>query len=227
MKAIILAAGMGTRLGGDVPKPLTQLIEEKSIIDLQIEKLTPLVGRENIMLVLGYKKNQFMERFPDLTFAINDQYQFTNTAKSLLVALDTITGEDILWMNGDIYFDAEILELLTNVPGSAVLVDTKECGEEEIKYTVNEKGFIKELSKQVQHAKGEGLGINLIRHIDLENFKEQLKAVEANDYFEKALENLTLSDSIDLTPIDIEKAFCQEIDFPEDLQTVRAHIKKT
>ncbi len=218
---------MGTRLGGDTPKPLTPLIDDQTIIDLQITKLEPLVGRENITIVVGYKHKQFQERFPDLKFAVNDQFQFNNTAKSLLTAIRNFHGEAVLWMNGDIFFDEGVLELLTNAPGSACLVNTKQTGEEEIKYTVKEDGSIDLLSKQVENAAGEALGINLISAGSLELFTKQLESVGETDYFEKALEELTTSGSIELLPIDVENAFCQEIDFPEDLEQVRAHIKST
>ncbi|PIW36762.1 MAG: UDP-N-acetylglucosamine pyrophosphorylase [Candidatus Kerfeldbacteria bacterium CG15_BIG_FIL_POST_REV_8_21_14_020_45_12] len=225
MRAVILAAGMGTRLGGDVPKPLTPLMADRTIIDLQIAKLEPLVGRDNITVVIGYEQEQFMDRFPDLNFVINEQYQFTNTAKSLLLALKTISNESVLWMNGDIFFDDSVLDYLTQASGSTCLVDTKQCGEEEIKYTTNERGTIDQLSKQVQNAEGEALGINLIEATDLSLFTEQLESVGDNDYFEKALEELTTSGRLELTPVDIETAFCQEIDFPEDLAQVQAHLE--
>ena len=127
MEAVILAAGMGTRLGSLIPKPLTSLIDEKTILDYQIEKLLKIPQINNIYIVVGYKKQIIMEKFPDFLFVYNSAYARTNTAKSLLSALNKI-DDDVIWMNGDVFFDEKILDLLIDSKESACLVDQKKCG---------------------------------------------------------------------------------------------------
>jgi L-glutamine-phosphate cytidylyltransferase len=223
MKAVILAAGMGTRLGTLIPKPLTSLVDEKTIMDYQVERLAEAVGIDNILAIVGYKKELVMEKFPELSFVYNHAYTQTNTAKSLLSALRKL-DDDVLWMNGDVYFWPAVLQKLIASPTSAALVDTKKCGDEEIKYTLNKQGTIVELSKQVQNGVGEAVGINLIKRQDLAAFCAELEKVGPQDYFEKALENLTMAGKLTLTPVQLDDLFCQEIDFPEDLESVRAHM---
>jgi choline kinase len=226
MEAVILAAGMGTRLGSLIPKPLTSIQNEKTIMDLQIEKISIQDEIHNIFLVVGYKKEIIMEKFPDLLFVYNSAYARTNTAKSLLTALNKI-NDDVLWMNGDVYFDQEILKLLIDSNDSACLVNKSECNAEEIKYDLTSEGYIKNISKSVAPSRGEALGINLIREKDLEIFKSELKQVADTDYFEKALENLTVAGKIRLNPIDVGSFFCREIDFEEDLLAVQEyHLRK-
>jgi choline kinase len=220
MKAVILAAGMGTRLGTLIPKPLTNIVNEKTIMDFQIEHLEPIVGVNNIIAVVGYKKELIMEKFPDITFVYNPAYAHTNTSKSLLTALEKI-DDDVLWMNGDVYFQPSALRQIATAETSGMLVDTKKCGDEEIKYTTDKTGNILELSKQVKGGVGEAVGINIVKRDDLARFREELSKVENQDYFEKALENLTRAGRLVLKPIYIDDAFCQEIDFAEDLQQVR------
>lgn len=227
MKAIILAAGMGFRLGGELPKPLTPLLNEKTILDYQIEKLVRVVGLHHVMIVVGYKFYLLMERFPQLLYAYNREYAQTNTAKSLLCALSKVYDEDVLWMNGDIFFDEKIIGQMAGSKESICLVNNERCGDEEIKYTLNEQGSIRELSKQVRHGKGEALGINLVVKRDLELFKEELAKVGNGDYFEKALENLTLSGRLQMKPFSVDRLFCHEIDFPEDLEKVRKHLNQS
>jgi len=224
MEAVILAAGMGTRLGSLIPKPLTSLINEKNILDYQIQHLMQQPQINNIFLVIGYKKEIIMEKFPAMLFVYNNAYARTNTAKSLLAALNKIE-DDVIWMNGDVFFEPEILGLLVGSKGSACLVDRKKCGAEEIKYRLNGDGFIHELSKSVENAQGEALGINVIRKPDLKRFREELVTVEENDYFEKALENLTVSKKLKLAAIDVGPHFCREIDFEEDLVEVQNYLK--
>ena len=71
MKAIILAAGIGSRLDSDLPKVLSKVINEKTILDFQIEKLSKKFGINNILVVIGYKKEHILEKFPTLNFVSN------------------------------------------------------------------------------------------------------------------------------------------------------------
>jgi len=223
MKAVILAAGLGTRLGNSTPKPLTSLVEEKTILDFQVERLSGVLDINDIIVVVGYKKEAIMEKFPRLMFVYNNVYAQTNTAKSLLTALKKI-DDDVLWMNGDVYFDAGVLKLLPASEFSCCLVDRKKCGEEEIKYNLNNNNFIHNISKRVRNADGECLGINLIRRKDLHLFRNELEKLDDSDYFEKGLENLTVSGKLNLRPVDVGALYCNEIDFEEDLKAVRNHL---
>jgi len=225
MKAVILAAGMGTRLGTLIPKPLTSLKDEKTILDFQLEKLADKVGQHNIYVIVGYKKEIIMEKFPHMIYIYNDAYTRNNTSKSLLFALNKI-DEDVLWMNGDVFFDKKVLDLICDSSESASLVDQSQCADEEIKYNLNDKGYIHDLSKQVKDGLGESVGINLIKKKDLDLFREELKKVEESDYFEKALENLTISDKLDLKPINLGDLYCKEVDFEEDLEDVRKYLSE-
>jgi len=224
MKVVILAAGMGTRLGTLIPKPLTPLINEKNILYFQIEKLKKYFSIHDIFIVVGYKKELIMESFPNLVFIYNHDYTQNNTGKSLLYALEKL-DDDVLWVNGDVYFDSGVIDLMLKSNYSCCLVDTKKCGEEEIKYTLNKEGNIISLSKTIKNGIGEALGINLIKKRDLELFREELRKIGKNEYYEKALENLARENKIILKPINKGSYFCQEIDFPEDLERVKNYIK--
>lgn len=226
MKAVILAAGFGTRLSAIYPKPLTSLKDEKTILDFQIEKLLKHVNLRDIIVVVGYKKEFVMERFPDLTYVYNENFARTGTGKSLLKAINVI-NDDVLWMNGDVYFEDSVLKLLLKNKKSSILVDNKQCGDEEVKYATDSKGFISEISKRVKKPLGEALGINVITREHLDAFRKELELIEDNDYFERALELLTERTKAQLTPISVGDLFCQEIDFPEDLETVKKFIAKT
>jgi choline kinase len=222
MKAVILAAGLGTRLGTLIPKPLTSIVDEKTILDFQIENLTKSIGPNSILAVVGYKKEIIMEKHPELLYVYNHGFAHTNTGKSLLAALEKV-DDDVIWVNGDVYFDASVIELLVACDSSACLVNKAKVGDEEIKYSTAD-GHIKLLSKAVEKAEGEAVGINLIRRADLPKFVAELRKIDDKDYFEKALENLTVAGRLRLKPVDLAGKFCHEIDFPEDLKKVQHHI---
>ena len=226
MKIIILAAGRGMRLGKIVPKPLVSVNGRKTILDFQLEQLTKISSLSDIIIVVGYKYGQFIRKFPDLTYVYNNKYAKTNTAKSLLCAMEKIENEDVMWLNGDVFFDdSKIIELLLKCNNSCSLVNNEKCGKEEVKYCLDGKGYVKRISKQVNRSEGEVLGINLIKKKDVELFNRELAKVKDDDYFEKALENLILKNELKLKPIYVKDFFCKEVDFLTDLKKVKEYIK--
>ena len=98
-----------------------------------------------------------------------------------------------------------------------------ECNAEEVKYNLTSEGYIKHISKSAPQPLGEALGINLIKKKDLNKFRSELAAVPDGEYFEKALENLTLQKKLKLRPVDVGEHFCREIDFDEDLRAVQSY----
>ena len=220
MKIVILAAGIGSRLGNPLPKPLTTLKSGKTIMQQQIENLTKFFEIDNINIVVGFKKELIMEGFPDITFIYNQNFDQTNTSKSLLKALKKNHLESVLWLNGDVVFDADIINLLmTNILAnkSFVCVNNSKVGEEEVKYLLDNKGFIKELSKKVANAAGEAVGINFISSKDISTFINRLEECKDNDYFERGIELAIEKDGMKVQAVDISKFRCMEIDFKEDL----------
>ena len=218
MKIVILMAGIGSRLGNPFPKCLTPLREGFSILDHQLENLAAYNGQ--IIGVVGFKKDLIMERHPELLYVYNPRYDQTNTAKSLLGALEHVHDEDALWLNGDVVFDPRIVAELLRCQHSCMAVTMGKVGDEEIKFTVDAAGFINAVSKQVEQALGEAVGINLVRSADLELFKAGLRDCADHDYFEKGLE-LAIAQGLKLRPLDATRYPCIEIDFLADLAAAR------
>ncbi len=117
-KAIILAAGMGTRL-----KPLT-LNYHKCLTEIHgtpillnaLQKLEKY-GVEQVTLVVGYLKEQIYEKIGlsfgkmQVVYAENDAFEQTNTAWSLKLGLEQTQGYDELYLlEGDVFFEQSILE---------------------------------------------------------------------------------------------------------------------
>lgn len=223
MKAVILAAGRGTRLGLDLPKAMVPVDSRRTIIDYQVENLVPYIPEDNILVVVGYRKELIVSRHPELSYTFNERFSLTNTSKSLLKGL-SLLDDDVIWLNGDVIFDRELIPKMLSCAWSCALVDNKRCGPEEVKYKADEGGFITEISKQVEGAAGEALGINLVRQADLDRFRKHLELVGDDDYFEKAMENYIKQDNGRFLAVPSEGLFCHEIDFPEDLERVRRYL---
>ncbi len=67
MKAIILAAGIGSRLGNPRPKPLTHLSSGEMIMERQVKFLQQIVSLDDIMVVIGFKKELMIDECSELT----------------------------------------------------------------------------------------------------------------------------------------------------------------
>ena len=221
LQVVILAAGMGTRLGKPWPKPLTPLADGRSIMQQQLENVAQVFGDEaRTTIVVGFKMEMIMEAHPNATFVYNEIYDQTNTSKSLLKALRASHESGVLWLNGDVVFDARVLERVADrirQEKSFVCVNTSATAEEEVKYTVDARGNINALSKQVKNALGEAVGINFISRHHKSAAIKYLEECADNDYFERGLELAIEKTGIEIEPVDISDLFAVEVDFQSDL----------
>ena len=225
MHIIILAAGMGTRLNKNNPKSLVKLSNGDSILNRQINALLDYVNINDITIVVGYKQHKIKEKYPKCSYVYNENYQNTNTAKSLLLALESKEDEkDVIWINGDVVFEFEVLKDIFVTSNSSMLVNTLKVGAEEVKYTIDNDGSINKVSKNINNGLGEAVGINKILNSQLDEFKKELERCSKSDYFERGLEML-INKGTKIYPIDISKYFCCEIDTQDDLNFVNRFLK--
>lgn len=117
MQAIILAAGRGSRLRpltDKIPKSLVE-INGKSFLVNGLDALSKHDEIEEVIIVLGYKKEMIKDRIGEehkglkITYVENDDWDETNNIYSLWMAMDYVK-DDFILMEGDIFFDHDILE---------------------------------------------------------------------------------------------------------------------
>lgn len=228
INTVILAAGMGSRLGRSLPKPLTELSDGRTIMGQQHDNIRAAFGpAAKITTVVGYRAETIVDAFPDAQYVYNDRYDQTNTSKSLLRALKATGKGGVLWMNGDVVFDPRILGraiALIERDQSFVTVNTAKVSDEEVKYTVDAEGFIAGLSKTVKGGIGEAVGINYISARDKKAFIAQLSRVDDQDYFERGLELAIAENGLLLEPMDISDLYAVEVDFAEDLERANLFV---
>ena len=227
-QVVILAAGMGSRLGRTLPKPLTQLSDGRSILQQQFDNIHQTLGPKTpVTLVVGYKLEHIIEAFPHASFVYNEQYDQTNTSKSLQRALQASGSGGVLWMNGDVVFDPAVLDRVADLIArdrSFVCVNTAKVSDEEVKFTIDSEGFIKEISKTVVDGLGEAIGVNYISRADKAVLLRQLKRVDDQDYFERGIELAIEQDKLRVEPVDISDLYAVEIDFAEDLERANLFV---
>ena len=222
VQVVILAAGMGTRLGRPLPKPLTPLVDGRSILHRQLDTLAQVLGPAvDVTAVVGFQCELLMQAAPDLRFAYNPHFARTNTSKSLVRGLRTTGEGGVLWLNGDVVFDAAVLEAVLptlQADESFVCVDTSTVADEEVKYTLDGDGFVAELSTSVVGGLGEAVGINYVSAADKAVLIEHLDACDVQDYFERGMETAIERQGLRFRPLDISQFAAVEVDFDEDLQ---------
>lgn len=223
LQVVVLAAGMGTRLGRPHPKPLTALKDGRTILTQQLDNVYAAFGpRTQVVIVVGFKLEQIMEAAPNVAYVYNEAYDQTNTSKSLLKALRATGLRGVLWMNGDVVFHPDVLrrvQPLIEREQSFVCVNTSTVAEEEVKYTVDHDGAIDRLAKTipVDEALGEAVGINFVAAQDKAALATRLDEVGEGDYFERGIEVSIEKDGMKVLPVDISDLFAVEIDYAEDL----------
>lgn len=218
MKAVILAAGVGSRLGRPYPKTLSVLPTREKILGRQI-RIIRQHGIREIYVVVGFKMSLIMEEFPDVFYVYNPYYYKTNTSKSLLAALVSL-HDDIVWTNGDVVFEENAFKKIIDSDGNVIGANKAKCGTEEVKYRVSQENRIVEISKHVANAEGEAVGINKVAKQTLPEFVDALRGCADSDYFEKGLEMLVQNGSC-FVPVDVSEFKCIEIDFEEDWQQAK------
>lgn len=227
MRVVILAAGVGSRLGNPFPKPLTPLSDGRSIMQRALDNLSLRFDLSDVSVVVGFKKDMILEAFPGVSFIYNPLFGETNTSKSLLKGLRLTGREPVLWLNGDVVFEPALLDLLADHlerGQSFVAVNTEQVGDEEVKYDLDESGFIRKLSKQVDPALGEAVGINFVSADDKPYLAARLEDCDPQDYFERGIEMMIEKDGRRFSAVDISSALCIEVDFAEDLSRANARI---
>jgi choline kinase len=220
MKVVILAAGVGSRLGNPFPKPLAELSDGRSIMGRQLANLARFFEPAAVSVVVGFKKGMIMEAFPDVSFVYNQNFGETNTSKSLLKGLRQTGSDPVLWLNGDVVFEPSLLDdLLSSIASdrSFVSVNTESVADEEVKYLLDEHGFISELSKEVVAGLGEAVGINYVSAADKPFLIARLEDCADNDYFERGIELVIDKDGRRFAAIDVSSSLCIEVDFADDL----------
>jgi choline kinase len=204
MKAIILAAGTGSRLmplTKDMPKALLE-INDLSIMERMIINCISCDVKEYI-IVLGYKKERVIEKIDYLKKKYNvkidtienKDYSQTNTSCSVKLAIERL-DEDILIINGDNVVDVGIISGLLDINETALVVDNyKNLNEESFKLKIEHNKII-EIGKNIDinSASGEFIGISKVSKDDLglfNSFLEDLIEKDVQNYYDLAYKKLS------------------------------------
>ncbi|HKC14523.1 MAG TPA: phosphocholine cytidylyltransferase family protein [Patescibacteria group bacterium] len=172
MKAVILAAGVGSRirpLTDQAPKSLLE-INGSTILGRMLTNIQKS-GIKDVTIVTGYleeKIKEFASSFTGLNikYVRNDKFDKTNTAYSLMLTKKFIRDEDFVKFDADVVFEQKILEKLIQSPfKSALCIDKNiHLDKEEVKVQLGTDGRVLKVGKKIDfnRASGESIGIEKI-----------------------------------------------------------------
>ena len=227
-KAVIVAAGLGRRMGTAAaarPKALLE-VGGTTLIERSIHSLRQ-ASIADITVVTGFGKELIEDRLGNaVQYRPNPFFAMTNNMASLWFARSAVAHEPFLYLHADIAYDREILERCLAAPASAMAVDCHPCGDEEMKVRLA-NGLVERSDKGIPAAEadGEWVGMACFEGATgdalFAEIERQLDSNGAYDAYDTHAFTQLVQQGHRLAVVDCTGLPWVEIDFPEDLARAR------
>lgn len=237
MKAVILAAGQGTRIRsvhGEHPKCMIE-VDNATILDHQLDALYA-AGISDVAIVVGYEKEQIINHVMNrkvsniqrVSFIENPAFAITNNIYSLWLALEWLRGDSFVVLNADVIFDPDVLGIavLTNAPIS-MIVDP--LWRDETMKVIIHGDRVMQMSKKISREQFSGtyIGITIFsKEIQARFFDEMRTLISAgrvNDFFNVAVQEL-VDEGVHVGYTSTDGLAWAEIDDPMDLSFAQQNV---
>ena len=239
MKAIILAAGQGSRLGhltDDRPKCLIEF-GGKSLLDWQLDTLAAN-GVDEVVVVTGFRDDQIEAVLakrsggPKVRTVFNPFFKVADNLGSLYLVRGELTGDCLVWNGDTLVSDALMARVVGNVgqDGICVTIDRKHAyDDDDMKVVVDQDGRLREIGKRIrQGVNAESIGLLAFRRGGAERFAEAIdramRTVEGTTIWYLRVIHHLAQDS-EVWTLDISGEEWGEVDFPEDVRPAEKMVK--
>jgi L-glutamine-phosphate cytidylyltransferase len=234
MKAIILSAGQGSRLGhlvDDRPKCLIDF-NGRSLLDRQFDTLEAN-GVEEAVVVTGFHDelvNQAIEGRsggPNIRTIYNPFYKVADNTGSLFMAREELSGDCLVW-NGDTLVSRSLMAgvVRNRQPGICVTIDRKESYDEDDMKVVEEGGLLKAIGKRLpmDSVNAESIGLLAFHAGGAEQFREAIeRAIRTPEgttiWYLRVIHQI--AQAAEVWTLDINGEEWGEVDFPADVDFAR------
>lgn len=227
MKAILLAAGKGSRISdniGPIPKSTLE-IGGKPIIRRTVEML---INKDiEVAVCTGYRRENIENALYGLsvTYFNNPFFDVTNNIASLWFARDFIKDDDCLILSADVVFNEDLLQLLISAEGDLVMVtDSTRIEDGDYFFCKSQDGKIKKYGPDIpiEERDCEYVGLDKISKKYAGSFTETLNNMVVNGntqcYFEYVFFSYIGQEYPSLTTLDIAGCTWREIDRIDDYE---------
>jgi choline kinase len=236
MKAIILSAGQGSRLGhlvDDRPKCLIDF-NGRSLLDRQLDTLEAN-GVHEAVVVTGFHDELVREAIalrsggPTVRTIFNPFYKVADNTGSLFMAREELSGDCLVW-NGDTLVSRPLMRRVVenDQAGICVTIDRKDDGyDDDDMKVVEDGGRLKAIGKRLplHTVNAESIGLLAFRSGGAEQFREAIeRAMRTPEgttiWYLRVIHQL--AQSADVWTLDINGEEWGEVDFPADVDAARA-----
>jgi choline kinase len=237
MKAIILSAGQGSRLGhlvDDRPKCLIDF-GGRSLLDRQLDTLAAN-GVDEAVVVTGFHDELVDAAIaartggPSVRTIFNPFYKVADNTGSLFMAREDLAGDCLVW-NGDTLVSSALMArvVANRRAGICVTIDRKDgYDEDDMKVVVAEDGRLRAIGKRISEGvNGESIGLLAFRGGGAEAFREAIeRAMRTSEgttiWYLRVIHHLAQNG--DVWTLDIAGEEWGEVDFPPDVEAARALV---
>jgi choline kinase len=237
VKAVILAAGQGTRIRsvhGEHPKCLIE-VDNTTILDHQLDSLS-LAGIRDVAIVVGYEKEQIINHVMNrkgrnlqrIHFIENPAFAITNNIYSLWLALEWLRGDSFIVLNADVIFDAEILDIAVRSKSPISMIVDPLWRDETMKVIIH-GNRVMQMSKKIlrEHFSGTYIGITVFSKTIQPRFFDKMSSLisagRVNDFFNVAVQEL-VDEGVHVGYTSTDGLAWAEIDDPTDLSFAQQNV---
>ena len=220
MRAVLLAAGVGRRLGHDRPKALLE-VGGRTLLDRHVENLAAL--GIPLRVVTGFEADQLMAALPPGTEGVHNEAFRRGSLLSLAAGLDGL-DEDVVVMDADVLYDPSILADVAALPRGFAIDPRTDPGDEEMMIGVRD-GRVRAIRRGKlpgYDLVGEGVGFFKVDRASLPALREAIAASDPDSDYEKALDRFVGTHGADHVLVGGRP--WTEIDFPADVVRAEAEI---
>ena len=234
MKAILLAAGKGSRISKNIPNIPKSALDVAGI-PLIVRTIEMLIKHNiEITIVVGYQhkviENLIQKGNYHVNIVYNPFFDVTNSIGSLWMAKDFIVEDDFIIANADVFWEEQILNQIIQEKDPVFMLSDRTRAEDGDYFFLVQEGRIvkygKELDKEQRNC--EYVGIAFIKKSFIKKFKnrllEMVERQEHNCWWENVLYSFT--DEQPIYSIDVDGKFWAEVDFIEDYERILDYAKE-
>ena len=238
MRAIILSAGQGSRLGHMVDERPKCLIDfgGRTLLDRQLDALAAN-GVEEAVVVTGFHDELVDEAIsarsggPRVRTIFNPFYKVADNTGSLYMAREALSGDCLVWNGDTLVSDALMRRVVANErPGICVTIDRKDAYDSDDMKVVEAGGLLNAIGKRLSEGvNAESIGLLAFRAGGAERFREAIEAAMRTSegttiWYLRVVHHLAQRSEV--WTLDIEGEEWGEVDFPPDIETARELAKR-
>ena len=234
MKAIILSAGQGSRLGHLVDNRPKCLIDfsGRTLLDRQLDTLEAN-GVHEAVVVTGFHDELVDEAIgrrsggPPVRTIFNPFYKVADNTGSLFMAREELAGDCLVWNGDTLVSEALMARVVRNDrSGICVTIDRKDSYDEDDMKVVEDAGRLKAIGKRLplDTVNAESIGLLAFRAGGAEQFREAIeRAMRTPEgttiWYLRVINHMAQGG--DVWTLDINGEEWGEVDFPPDVERAR------